>query len=87
MEATGKKALVFGTGISGTGAAKLLRAQKAEVILYDGNEDLDKERLRESFGRDEKVEIIAGELPERLFGEVDLVILSPGVPADFWARL
>ena len=82
MEATGKKALVFGTGISGTGAAKLLRAQKAEVILYDGNEDLDKERLRESFGRDEKVEIIAGELPERLFGEVDLVILSPGVPAD-----
>ena len=54
MEATGKKALVFGTGISGTGAAKLLRAQKAEVILYDGNEDLDKERLRESFGRDEK---------------------------------
>ncbi len=82
MEATGKKALVFGTGISGTGAAKLLRAQKAEVILYDGNEDLDKERLRESFGRDEKVEIIAGELPESLFGEVDLVILSPGVPAD-----
>ena len=37
---TEKKVLVFGTGISGIGAAKLLEKVQAEVILYDGNEKL-----------------------------------------------
>lgn len=82
MEITGKKALVFGTGISGTGAVKLLKAQQAEIVLYDGNKDLDKEKLKEELGKDGQVEIIAGEFPERLLEEVDLAILSPGVPAD-----
>ena len=38
MEVTGKKVLVFGSGISGIGAVKLLEDHGAEVILYDGNE-------------------------------------------------
>lgn len=43
---TEKKVLVFGTGISGIGAAKLLEKVQAEVILYDGNEKLCKEEIR-----------------------------------------
>ena len=33
MEVTGKKVLVFGSGISGIGAVKLLEDHGAEVIL------------------------------------------------------
>ena len=36
----GKKVLVFGSGISGTGAVKLLAQVGAQIILYDGNENL-----------------------------------------------
>ena len=43
---TEKKVLVFGTGISGIGAAKLLEKVQAEVILYDGNEKLCKEEIQ-----------------------------------------
>ena len=37
-ELQGKKVLVFGSGISGIGAVKLLEAVQACVVLYDGNE-------------------------------------------------
>ena len=82
MEAAGKKVLVFGSGISGMGAVSLLKEQEAQVILYDGNEGLDKEKIRKALGRDDKTEIIAGKFPEELIEELDLAILSPGVPTD-----
>ena len=40
-ELQGKRVLVFGSGISGIGAAKLLEAAEAQVVLYDGNEKLE----------------------------------------------
>lgn len=49
---TEKKVLVFGTGISGIGAAKLLEKVQAEVILYDGNEKLCKEEIRKKLPKD-----------------------------------
>ena len=39
MEVKGKKVLVFGLGISGIGAGKILERQGAEVVLYDGNKE------------------------------------------------
>ena len=47
MEFTEKKVLVFGTGISGVAAANLLENAGAEVILFDGNEKLDKAHVLE----------------------------------------
>ncbi len=82
MEVTGKKTLVFGSGISGIGAVKLLEEHGAEVILYDGNEKLEEGKIRERLGKDSKAEIVLGEFPQNLLGELDLVILSPGVPTD-----
>ncbi len=82
MEVTGKKTLVFGSGISGIGAVKLLEEHGAEVILYDGNEKLEEGKIRERLGKDSKAEIVLGEFPPNLLGELDLVILSPGVPTD-----
>ena len=47
MEIEGKKVLVFGSGISGVGACQLLVKNGADVILYDGNDSLDAEKLQE----------------------------------------
>lgn len=80
MLVTGKKVLVFGSGISGIGAVKLLEDHGAGVVLYDGNESLDQASLREQLG--EKTAIVLGEFPEHLLEELDLVVLSPGVPTD-----
>ena len=80
MLVTGKKVLVFGSGISGIGAVKLLEDHGAEVVLYDGNESLDQASLQEQLG--EKTTIVLGEFPEHLLEELELVVLSPGVPTD-----
>ena len=82
MEAAGKKVLVFGSGISGIGAVKLLEEQKAELILYDGNEKLDKEKVKSQLGTCTGVQIVTGAFPEEMLESLDLVVLSPGVPTD-----
>ena len=76
------KVLVFGTGISGIGAAKLLEKVQAEVILYDGNEKLCKEEIRKKLPNDSKCEIVLGALSKELLESLDLVVMSPGVPLD-----
>ncbi len=82
MEVKNKKVLVFGSGISGVGAVHLLELQGAEVILYDGNDKLKEEDVRAKLDKDSKTEIILGEFPEELLKDLQLVILSPGVPTD-----
>lgn len=82
MEVSGKKVLVFGSGISGVGAVKLLEEQKSRVVLYDGNKKLDRERLKENLGEHSEAEIVLGDFPEELLEGLDLVVLSPGVPTD-----
>ena len=82
MELTKKCVLVFGTGISGIGAAHLLLARGAEVVLYDGNTEKDKEALLAEFPAGSKVRIVLGELPEAEMEQLDLVVMSPGVPCD-----
>lgn len=82
MNVTEKKVLVFGSGISGIGAVKLLEKHGADVILYDGNEKLDPEALRTKLGEGCKAEIILGELETSVLDCLDLAVLSPGVPTD-----
>ena len=82
MEVTGKRVLVFGSGISGIGAAGLLLEQGAEVVLYDGNEKLSESDLRRKLGGDGRVRIVIGAFPEELPDMLDIAVLSPGVPTD-----
>lgn len=82
MEVTGKKVLVFGSGISGIGAVKLLEDHGAEVVLYDGNDKLDKDALKKQLGEETKAEIILGTYPDALTDTLDMAVLSPGVPTD-----
>lgn len=82
MEFNGKKVLVFGTGISGVGAADLLTARGADVILYDGNENLDKDSVMQKLKKPEQTTLVLGELSEELLDSLDMAVLSPGVPTD-----
>ncbi|MBP3462416.1 MAG: UDP-N-acetylmuramoyl-L-alanine--D-glutamate ligase, partial [Tyzzerella sp.] len=61
-----KKVLVFGSGISGIGACGLLERVEKEVILYDGNASLDAGKIKEQLGTDSSVEVVLGELSEKI---------------------
>ncbi len=76
-----KTVLVVGTGISGMGAVSLLNTKGAKVVLYDSNEKKDPEKIREKLDGN-AAEICIGSLPEEVFARLDLIVVSPGVPAD-----
>ena len=82
MKLEGKNVLVFGSGISGIGAADLLKKVGANPIIYDGNEKLDPDVIRGKMENGEQVQVVLGELPREVAESLDLVVLSPGVPTD-----
>lgn len=82
MELKDKKVLVFGTGLSGIGAAALLYKKGAEPVIYDGNVKTEPEQVKEKLGKDIPARILIGDLPEEVLDELDLAVLSPGVPID-----
>ena len=77
MDIAGREVLVFGLGISGIGAGTLLEKRGARVVLYDGNDKLDKDEIRKQMGEGSGARIITGPFPEELLGELDIVVLSP----------
>lgn len=86
MDIKGKKVLVFGFGISGEGACRLLLGKGADVVLYDGNKKLCEDEIRSKIVEDKEEEtrfqIVLGAFPEEMMEELALVIMSPGVPTD-----
>lgn len=82
MDLAGKRVLVVGSGISGIAAAELLKKKQVEIILFDGNKELDIAALKEKAPVFTDVEIVLGELAEEVMERIDLVVLSPGVPTD-----
>ncbi len=89
MELNGKKVLVVGTGISGVAAVKLLAKQGAVITVLEGNAKLSKEEVAEKLPSKIDYRLVLGELPEQVMDEMDLAVLSPGVPTDlpFVAKL
>ena len=77
-----QKVLVAGSGISGIAAAKLLLAKGGEVLLYDGNDKLDAEKIKKNFDEDAKVSGVLGELKRTDLLGVELSVISPGIPLD-----
>ena len=82
MELKGKKVLVVGSGISGIAAAELLKKKGIEFILFDGNQDLDTKALIEKAPVFSDARMILGEMKKEDMEQIDLVVLSPGVPTD-----
>ena len=82
MEIKGKTILVAGAGISGKNASRLLLAEGARVILYDGNANLDLASWREELGCPEALSFATGELTPALLSSMELCVISPGIPLD-----
>lgn len=79
MELTGKKVLVIGAGRSGVAAARFLAARGAVVALNDRkpvDEWTDEARALKAEG----VGLLPGEPAMWLLDQIQLVVLSPGVP-------
>ncbi len=82
MDFSQKTAIIVGTGISGIAACELLLPRCKGVYLYDGNSKLDADKIREKSEKIKDVEIILGDLPQKVLTSINLAILSPGVPLD-----
>lgn len=86
IDLKGRRVIIVGTGKSGIGSAVLLEKNDALPVLYDGNENTDKEKVKavltEKLGRQTKAEIHTGSFQEALVEGVTLAVLSPGVPVD-----
>ena len=82
MDLQNKTVLVIGTGKSGIGAAGLLSKAGAKTILFDSNEKLDVEALKEKTAGISSLQLVTGTLPLELEEQVELLVVSPGVPID-----
>jgi UDP-N-acetylmuramoylalanine--D-glutamate ligase len=91
MDFEGKNVLVYGTGLSGLAAAKLLGKLHANIFIYDEiDKEQDIEKLFDRFGGEVKlldeigdnVSFHFGELSTELIKKLDIAVLSPGVPLD-----
>ncbi len=76
------RVLVAGTGISGIAAARLVLERGGEVVLYDGNMNLDPAEIRKKFKEEDKVGIVLGEIKRSDLLGVELCIISPGIPLN-----
>ena len=77
-----KKVLVVGSGISGIAATNLLCRHGAHVILYDSNENLLEEDIKLNLNEGCNVQLMFGAFDDTITSDLDLVVLSPGVPTD-----
>ena len=78
----GQKCLVIGSGVSGQGAVSLLGHMGADILLYDGGDKITQEELEGRVPQGVQAQCYVRQLPEELMGQIDVAILSPGVPAD-----
>ncbi len=82
MKLDGKRVLVVGTGVSGIAAAKLLIDEGIDIVLFDGNKELDTEALYRKCEELRGISLVLGELSDELMNSLDVAVLSPGVPTD-----
>ena len=60
-----KKVMVLGAGKSGIAATNLLVKENIKVVLYDSNEEIEVERLKEQLENGDKVKIGAGNVVDK----------------------
>ncbi|HLL71214.1 MAG TPA: UDP-N-acetylmuramoyl-L-alanine--D-glutamate ligase [Pyrinomonadaceae bacterium] len=80
MELSGKKVLIIGAARSGVAAARFLAARGAIVALNDRKaieEWTEEARALKAEG----VGLLAGDVPMWLMDQIELVVVSPGVPS------
>ncbi len=82
MDIKGRKSLVLGAGKSGVESAKFLAQKGATVALHDKKEISEWSEEARSLKDKYRVGLIDGKLPGWLLDQIDLVVISPGVPTS-----
>ncbi len=82
MDIEGRKALVLGAGKSGIASAKFLAERGAVVALHDRKPVEEWSDAARSLKETHKVGLIGGDVPSWLLDQIDLVVISPGVPTN-----
>jgi UDP-N-acetylmuramoylalanine--D-glutamate ligase len=82
MQIEGRKALVLGAGKSGIASARFLAERGAVVALHDRKNVENWSDASRSLKETHKVGLIGGDLPSWLLDQIDLVVISPGVPTN-----
>ncbi|KXK03349.1 MAG: UDP-N-acetylmuramoylalanine--D-glutamate ligase [Acidobacteria bacterium OLB17] len=80
MEISGRKALVLGAGKSGISSAKFLADRGATVALHDKKPVEEWAEAARSLKASHNVGLLGGDIPSWLLDQIDLVVISPGVP-------
>ena len=80
MKVDGRKALVLGAGRSGISSARFLAERGATVALHDRKPIAEWSEAARSLKEANGVGLIDGQIPSWLLDQIDLVVISPGVP-------
>ncbi|HXG86439.1 MAG TPA: UDP-N-acetylmuramoyl-L-alanine--D-glutamate ligase [Pyrinomonadaceae bacterium] len=81
MDVSGKKTLVLGAGKSGAASAKFLATRGAIVALHD-KKPLGEWTEEARFLKNEKIGLLDGQIPSWLLDQIDLIVISPGIPTN-----
>lgn len=82
MQIEGRKALVLGAGKSGVESARFLASRAATVALHDRRAVEEWSEAARSLKETLNVGLIGGDIPSWLLDQIDLVVISPGVPTN-----
>jgi UDP-N-acetylmuramoylalanine--D-glutamate ligase len=82
MQLAGRKALVLGAGKSGVASARFLAERGATVVLHDRKSTEEWTDDARSLKETNKVGLLSGDIPSWLLDQIDLVVISPGVPTN-----
>lgn len=79
MDVAGKKVLILGAGRSGIASARFL-ARRGSIVALNDRKPIDEWSEEASSLKDDGVGLIPGDVPMWLLDQLDLVVVSPGVP-------
>lgn len=82
MKLEGKKGSGCGSRKERHCCVRTVIGKKIETVLYDGNKDLDVEKLYEKAPKLKGMPVLLGELTDEQLRAFDVAVLSPGVPTD-----
>jgi UDP-N-acetylmuramoylalanine--D-glutamate ligase len=82
VEIAGRKSLVLGAGKSGVESAKFLAERGAVVALHDKKPVEEWSEAARPLKDSHNIGLMSGDLPSWLLDQIDLVVISPGVPTN-----
>lgn len=77
-----EKYLIVGAGRSGVCSANMLHKLHKDFVIYDSKTDLDTESVTERLDKKDDVQFILGDITGGDLDDIDICVVSPGVPLD-----